>query len=107
MITSIEHIRLVNEIADFCESRDLTIFEHQYNYMVFGSWFLVIGKRKQRMKFSWDGKESYLGVEVSQFENSNSVAEWQPVSPNVVDVQKTEAEVFSFIKETLGKQYAI
>ena len=106
MSTSIEHMRLVNEIANFCESHNLTTLEHQYNYLMFGSWLLVIGKSKQRMKFSWDGKESYLGVEISQFQNSNSVAAWVPVFPGVVGVQKTGAEVFSFIKETLGKQYA-
>jgi hypothetical protein len=107
MNTSIEHMRLVNEISDYCETHDLTIFEHQYNYMVFGSWLMVIGKSKHRMKFNWDGKESYLGISVSEFQNSNSPANWEPVFPGVGGVQKSAADVFAFVKESLGKQYAI
>lgn len=105
MNSSIEHIRSINELAGYCEKYDLIIFEHEYNYMVFGSWLIVIGKSKHRMKFSWDGKESYLGIGLSVFQNSNSVANWEPVFPSVSGTQKTEEEVFNFIKETLAKQY--
>ena len=107
MNSSIEHIKLINDVSEFCEKHDLIIFEHDYNYMVFGSWSLVIGKSKHRMRFSWDGKESYLGVGVSEFQNSNSTANWEPVLPSIGGTQKTEVEVFAFIKESLKKQYVI
>ena len=105
MNSSVQHMRLVNELAEYCEKCDLTIFEHDYDYMAFGSWVLVIGKSKHRMKFSWDGKESYLGVGISKFQNSNSTANWEPEFPSIGGTQKTEEEVFSFVKDKLKKQY--
>jgi hypothetical protein len=106
MNESIKHIKLINELAEYCEKYNLIIFEHEYNYMAFGSWSVIIGKSKHRIKFSWDGKESYLGIGLSSFQNSNSIANWEPVFPSVSGTQKTEKEVFNFIKETLAKQYA-
>jgi len=107
MNSSIEHIQSVNKLADYCKQLGLTIFEHEYNYMAFGSWVLVIGKDKHRIKFNWDGKESYLGVAASKFQNSNSLPSWEPVLSSVGDTSIKQENVFSFIEETLEKQYAI
>lgn len=107
MNTSIEHIRLLNDLAKYCENQGLTIFEHKYRYLAFGSWSLIIGKDKDRMMFSWDGKESYLGVGKSNFQNSNSSPNWEPVFPSIGGINQSEASVFSFIKKQLKKQYVI
>lgn len=107
MNTSIEHNQLVNEIAGYCEKNDLTIFVHNYNYMAFDSWVLIIGKDKHRMKFSWDGKESNLGVEQSKFHNSNSGPNWELVIPSIGGTKTTQGNVFAFIKELLAKQFVI
>ena len=105
MNSSIEHLKLVYELAGSCEMHDLIVYEHEYSYMVFGSWMIIIGKSKHRTKFSWDGKESYLDISMSDFQNSNSMPDWKPVFPNVGGTKKTEAEVFAFVMEVLEKQY--
>ena len=107
MNTSIEHIRLLNELAEYCENNGLTIFEHHYHYLAFGSWSLIVGKDKHRMMFSWDGKESYLGIGKSNFQNSNASSNWEPVFPSIGGTNQSEASVFSFIIEQLKKQYVI
>ena len=105
MNSSIEHLKLVYELAGYCEMHDLIVYEHEYSYMHFGSWMIIIGKSKHRTKFSWDGKESYLDISMSEFQNSNSMPDWKPVFPNVGGTKKTEAEVFAFVMEVLEKQY--
>jgi len=105
MNSSIKHHKLVYELAGSCEMHDLIVYEHEYSYMAFGSWMIIIGKSKHRTKFSWDGKESYLDISMSEFQNSNSMPDWKPVFPNVGGTEKTEAEVFAFVMEVLEKQY--
>ena len=105
MNSSIEHLKLVFELAESCERHDLTVYVYEYSYMAFGSWMIITGKNKHRTKFSWDGKESYLGISMSEFQNSSSMPDWKPVFPNVGGTKKTEAEVFAFVKEVLEKQY--
>ena len=107
MNTSIEHIHLLNELAKYCANHDLTIFEHKYHYLAFGSWSLIIGKDKYRMMFNWDGKESYLGIGKSTFQNSNSSPNWEPVFPSIGGTKQSEIAIFKFIKEQLKKQYLI
>ncbi len=105
MNSSIEHFQLVYELAESCEMHDLIVYEHEYSYMHFGSWVIIIGNSKHRTKFSWDGKESYLGISMSKFQNSNSMPDWKPVFPSLGGTKKTEAEVFAFVMEVLEKQY--
>lgn len=78
MNSTIEHLKLICELAESCEMHDLIVYEHEYRYMVFGSWMIIVGNSKHRTKFSWDGKESNLHICMSEFQNSNSMPDGSP-----------------------------
>jgi len=104
--SSIEHSRLVGGLAEYCAENNFTIYKHDYDFLIFGSWIIVIGKAHHRVKFSWDGKESYLGVSESKFENQSSNPDWQPFEWGPGGAIE-QAAVFEFIKEHLQSRYAL
>jgi len=100
-----EHTELVNNLTSECEALGLTLYEHEYHHQVFGSWLLVIGKPHDRLQFSWDGKESYLGVAYSSFNNGNSNPNWESLFPNISGTKTSQIEVFQFISKELNQRY--
>jgi hypothetical protein len=59
--------------------QDLAIYEANYNYIAFGGWVLVIGRRHHRRRFTWDGKESALLIEEATFGSSAEMPSWKLV----------------------------
>ena len=104
MNSSIKHFQFVYELAELGKMHGLIVYEHEYRYMGFGSWTIIIGKGTHRTKFRWDGKESDLDIRMSAFQNSNSMPDWKPVFPHVGGTKKTEAEVFAFVMQVLETQ---
>jgi hypothetical protein len=56
------------------------ILEHSYRLLLMGSFTLVVGTVHRRLRFSWDGRESFLTVSECQCENESSPQRWTPVS---------------------------
>ena len=100
-----EHTELLNKLVKECESIGVTLYEHSYDRQVFGSWSVTVGKPHHRLRFSWDGKESYLGIGEAEFKNSNSVPIWEPVFPSISGTQTRPEEVFEFISKKVGERY--
>jgi len=38
----------------------ISIYGHRFNYLAFGSWEIVAGRRDRMLRFTYDGKDSYL-----------------------------------------------
>ena len=99
--SSVRHIEAVLAMAQRLSASDIAIYEHSYDALVFGSWTIVAGKRKERLRFSWDGRDGFLTVEQATFPDSQQRTEWQHVKTESVDVRHyTEAldAVESFLK---------
>jgi hypothetical protein len=96
---------LLTSLESECDRQGTTLYEHSYSHQAFGSWSVIVGKPHHRMRFSWDGKESYLGIAESEFSNSSSSPDWQPVFPSISGTQKSTAEVLSFIIKQLSERY--
>ena len=107
MSTSTQHLELVSELAKECMRGGLTFYEHQYNYNAFGSWLIIVGKSKDRMKFTWDGKDSRLDVEVSPFQNNNSVASWENTSLLQLGPDSAPVEIFQVLQRHIRDRYGI
>ena len=97
---------LLSNLENECDTLGITLYEHSYSYQAFGSWYVVVGKPHHRTRFSWDGKESYLGIAESEFTNSSSSPEWQPVFPSISGTQTSASEVLGFITKQLRERYA-
>ncbi len=100
-----EHTELLNKLVNECTAIGVTLYEHSYKHQAFGSWYLVLGKPHHRMRFSWDGKESYLGIGEAAFGNSNSSPDWEPVFPSISGTRVKPEEVFEFITKKVVERY--
>lgn len=97
---------LLSNLESECDTLGITLYEHSYSHLAFGSWSIVAGKPHHRMLFSWDGKGSYLGIGESEFTNSSSSPEWRPVFPSISGTQTSTDEVLGFITKQLRERYA-
>lgn len=59
---------------------DIAIYEHQYAALVFGSWEIVAGTRKKRMRFRWDGRDAALTIEQAVSVDSRTPLNWKSVA---------------------------
>ena len=105
MSSDSEHIYLLGQLLSKCSDIDLLLYTHQYEHTVFGSWVIVIGHSKERMKFAWDGKESYLAIAKSTFQNQSTDASWQSVLPSIGGTTTTPKEIFLYIYQKLCEHF--
>jgi len=57
----------------------VAIYTLRYDYPAFGSWELVAGRRRSRVRVAWDGKEAVLRVCAAHLAGA-AEPQWQPVS---------------------------
>jgi hypothetical protein len=55
--------------------------------LVFGSWTIVTGKRHERIKISWDGRDGFLTVEQTTAPDSRPPDDWVNVKTEGIDVR--------------------
>ena len=100
------HFALINGLSEFCVRSGLSIYEHQYCYLSFGSWILVVGRSHKRLRFSWDGKEGLLTIEHSNFESQSCPPSWKSVAAPIKGDGMSEKELLEKLKFEIGRQYA-
>lgn len=58
--SSATYFKDVASLAERLARMGFAIYEHKFVYMAFGSWEIVAGRRSRMLRFTYDGKESYL-----------------------------------------------
>lgn len=58
--SSAEFLKSVAALAGRLTKSRVAIYEHSFDYMAFGSWEIVAGRRKKMLRFTYDGRDSYL-----------------------------------------------
>lgn len=58
--SSATYFKELSKLAEDLKNNKISIYEHNLNYMAFGSWELVAGRRDKMIRFTYDGKDSYL-----------------------------------------------
>ncbi|MEX0733055.1 MAG: hypothetical protein WD944_11730 [Steroidobacteraceae bacterium] len=74
--SSLSHVAALKELLEDLQNESVELHEHQYHYLVFGSWVIEAGQRKKRFRFIWDGRDSYLTVSTATFSDSHTHTEW-------------------------------
>jgi len=59
---------------------DIAIYEHRYAALDFGSWEIVAGRRKSRIRFRWDGRDAALTIEQAVCADSRTPLNWKSVA---------------------------
>jgi hypothetical protein len=54
------YFNAVARLAERLARKKIALYEHIFNYMAFGSWEIVAGRRKKMLRFIYDGKDSNL-----------------------------------------------
>ena len=91
--TALQHLRAIVSLGKKLKEIDVAIYEHQYYSLVFGSWTIIAGNRKDRSKISWDGRDGFLDFSESQFPDfSYATKEWHHIKNERVDFKDSVSE---------------
>lgn len=58
--SSAAYFKSVADLTERLAKRRIAVYEHNFSYMAFGSWEIVAGRRKKMLRFTYDGRDSYL-----------------------------------------------
>jgi hypothetical protein len=72
----ISHLERLLRVLKNLQPRGISLYEHQYHPVAFGSFVAVLGHARKRVKFSWDGREFMLSVSFANFPTKNARANW-------------------------------
>ena len=90
-VNSVQHLGMVSDLARQLSGRGIEVYSHTYDCLAFGSWQIVVGTRKQRLRLAWDGKESLLEAASCAFADSQSTADWKHSESRTIE---GDAELF-------------
>ena len=102
--STLAHFRQMESLSVSLAEKDLAIFEHYYDVMAFGSFSIVVGRSKRRLKFEWDGKEFCLVVYGASFSSSRSIANWTR-KEYVDSVSQIGTNPFPVIREVIEEEW--
>ncbi len=75
-MNGLSHLESLVKILNDLRQDGIELFEYQLHPQAFGSFELVLGKAKHRVKFTWDGKEAILSISFATLQNQNSIPSW-------------------------------
>ena len=75
-LAAIHHLESVAGILRELGNEAIELFEHNYHPQTFGNFELVVGRGHERLKFTWEGRDSVLSVSFASFPNKNAPAPW-------------------------------
>jgi hypothetical protein len=75
---SVVFFEALAELSKALAGHELAIYEANFDYVNFGSWWLIAGTSHRRLRFLFDGKEGWLEAFESEFRNQGSQAHWRP-----------------------------
>lgn len=75
-LAAIHHLESVTRILRELRNAAIELFEHHYYPQTFGNFELVVSRGHERLKFTWDGRDSILSVSFARSVNKNAPAPW-------------------------------
>jgi hypothetical protein len=100
----LEHSRQIYSLAESLSQDGIAVYEHSYDMLSFGSWFLILGKRKSRLRFTWDGKDGVLKTEKALIPDSRSIIKWKDISFEF-DGKSEGENIFKSIEDFIRKKF--
>ena len=72
----IVHLESLTGVLKDLAPQGIELYEVRYYPQAFGSLELVIGRGHERVKFSWDGRDSLLSVSFAKSSNKGANVSW-------------------------------
>lgn len=79
-VSGIQHFERVHSLAERLSRLGIAIYDHRWQFLVFGSWVIIAGWRHRRFQFCWDGRDFFIDVSRSEHSSSGHSAHWVPVT---------------------------
>jgi hypothetical protein len=79
---------------------DIAVYTLTYHSRAFGSWEIEAGRRRVRIRVTWDGKDRQLRVSTAQVPSGSAAREWQLAEEHDFRDRRVE------IVQILGTAYA-
>jgi hypothetical protein len=89
----LEHSTQIHSLVASLSRDGIAIYEHSYDMLAFGSWLLILGKRKYRFRFIWDGRGGILKTEKTLIPDSGTIIKWEEIS-NEIDTNQPGENIF-------------
>jgi len=103
-------LALLNAIAGLATRLSVdgvAIYALRYDYPAFGSWQIVAGRRKARVRITWDGRDGHLRAEAGTPDAGGEFTGGRPVADRDYSRRRTEhAEILNFVYATIRQHTA-
>jgi hypothetical protein len=76
---SLTFLNAIAELATRLSVDDIAIYSLTYHCLAFGSWELEAGRRRVRIRVTWEGKDRHLRVSTAQLMSGSTERRWQLV----------------------------
>ncbi len=74
--SSREHVAQLAAHLEDLVSYGIGLYEHRYDALTFGSFQVTLGRPHQSVRFTWEGRDSTLGVEFQTFKSQQDHSAW-------------------------------
>jgi hypothetical protein len=88
-----ESLTFLNAIAGLAtrlSGDDIAIYSLTYHCLAFGSWELEAGRRRARIRVTWEGKDRHLRVLTAQLMSGSTERHWQLVEEHDFRSRRTD-----------------
>jgi hypothetical protein len=99
-----EHFRQLHLLSGHMDLAGLTLYEHHYRYLGFGSFTIELGQPHKRLQYKWDGKERFLVCSTATLSGQGENPQWKEFSTLELPADN---QPLAFIKATLDEHFAI
>jgi hypothetical protein len=100
--SSLAYFRSFADLTARLAKAKVAVYEHSFTYMAFGSWEIVAGNRKKMLRFTYEGKESYLSFcDAAVRPESHADLQHRRFSTH------TGEDPFAFVAEVLEKEFPV
>lgn len=103
--SSADFVAAFGEISNRLTEIDVCTHTVDIHWGHFGNWTLIATKRDEAVRFKYDGRDSYVTVEISPIRDNSCPNEWEQVMVKGMDNMNNEA--MAFAEDFLRRRFTI
>lgn len=99
---SLPFLTALAELATQLAADGVVVHSVTYHSHAFGRWELEAGRRRVRIRLSWEGKDKTLRVETAALATGSAERHWQPVEEHDLRRRRPDTgELFATIRAAI------
>ena len=102
--SSAEFISRFATLAQNLADKRIIVHTASLEWGSFGSWNLMVVKNHEAIRFTYDGRDSFIKVEASPLQNHSYPNQWKEIEVKGMDDRQNEA--ISYVESFALKQFS-